>query len=144
MVTYVKALQYWEKKAKLPVPDQPHHLAGSVAKLQWVMEPLVSFTEEEVFTTIQPSNWIEVRSLRSAESTPQDHSQSQSQSHWAHPRGSVLAAHGIRKPTATTQMTSQNTLPPGGGAMTKPQQQAPMPSARVCGNHKIPVGEGPL
>ena len=67
-VTYAKVLQYWAKKAHLPIPDQPHNLVGSTVELQWAMELLVSFMEEEVFMATVPSNWIGVRSPRLMES----------------------------------------------------------------------------
>ena len=60
-VTYARVLQYWAEKSQMPFPDQAHHLAGSMAELQWVMELLVSFGDEEVFAVAVPSNWMEAR-----------------------------------------------------------------------------------
>ena len=59
-LTYAKALQHWAEKAQLPVPSKPRHLAEIMLELQWVMEPLVSFMDEEVFKDALPSNWVEI------------------------------------------------------------------------------------
>ena len=69
-LAYVRALQYWLEKVKLPISSKPFHLAESVVGLWQVMEPLVSFTEEEVLVATAPSNWVEVSSPRPAEPTP--------------------------------------------------------------------------
>ena len=45
---YVKVLQYWAEKAKLPIPGKPHQLAKSVLELCQMMELLTTFTDEEV------------------------------------------------------------------------------------------------
>ena len=61
-LAYAKALQPWEEQAQLPVPSKPCHLAESVLELQWVMEPLVSFMDEEILKDALPSNWVEISS----------------------------------------------------------------------------------
>ena len=80
-------------------------MTESVIQLLWVMDSLVSFTEEEVLTATVPSNWVEVSSPRLAEPAPWDtqcsHSHSCSCNTQAHPRGSLLAAHSGDQPTAT-------------------------------------------
>ena len=58
--------------AQLPIPSELCHLAESVVELWQVMEPLVSFTEEEVFAAGVPSNWVEVSLIRLAEPALQD------------------------------------------------------------------------
>ena len=39
----------------VPPSPQPHHLVRSVQELWWAMEPLVTFTEGDVFMTMVPS-----------------------------------------------------------------------------------------
>ena len=99
-LTYVRVLQYWAEKAQLLSPGQPHCL-----------KPLVSFMEAEVFVATARSNWAEVSSPRLMEPTPQDPHHSHSQSHKAHPRLSMLAAHGEDQPT-TTRKTDTPATPP--------------------------------
>ena len=96
-LAYVRALQYWMERAQPLIPSEPDYLMESVVELWQAMEPLVSFMEEKVFVAAAPSNWVEVSSPRPAELTPQDpqHSHSCSRNCWAHPRGSLLAAHGL-------------------------------------------------
>ena len=58
MIAYTRVLQYWAKKAQLPFPDQPCHLAGSMVELQWVMEQPVSFAEEDILWPLHhPIGW---------------------------------------------------------------------------------------
>ena len=59
-LAYTSALQYWVEKAQLPIPGEMYHLAESVEEPWQMMEPLVSFMEEEVFVATAPSNWVEV------------------------------------------------------------------------------------
>ena len=59
-LAYVKALQYWAEKAQPLVPGKPCHLAESVLELWQVMEPLVSFSDEEALKDAPPSNWVEI------------------------------------------------------------------------------------
>ena len=66
------------------------------------MEPLISFKEGEVFTTMAPSNWMEVTSPWSTETMPEEFHKSHTHS-WAQPRGSLSAAHTEGWP-ATTAM----------------------------------------
>ena len=53
-LAYAKAFQYWAEKAQLPIPSKPHHLAKSVLELQQMMEPLTTFTNEEVLEDSLP------------------------------------------------------------------------------------------
>ena len=66
-LAYVKALQYWVEKAQLLIHSEPHHLAESMIELWWVMEPLITFTDEEVLKDTLPSNWVEISSPQQAE-----------------------------------------------------------------------------
>ena len=72
-LTYTRALQYWAEKAPPLIPTEPCHLVESVVELQQAMEPLVSFTEEEVLMAAAPSNWVEVSLPRLAEPAPPGH-----------------------------------------------------------------------
>ena len=48
-LTYAQALQYWAKKANLPVPSEPHLLAMSIHKLRWQMRRYTTFHDCDVF-----------------------------------------------------------------------------------------------
>ena len=134
-----KALQYWAEKTQLPVPVEPHHLVESVLELWQMMEPLVSFTDEEVLKDVLHSNWVEISLPELAEPAPWDCNHSCQ----THPRGSLLAAHG-----KTTSSTNHYHCPddltnhsdPGGGTMTgKVWKPAPDPSTGVCRDCAIPA-----
>ena len=128
MIAYVRVLHYWAEKVQLPVPGQPHCLAGSMKELWWVMEPLVLFMEEEVFVVTAPSNWTEVSLPRPTEPVPQDphpsHSCSHSQNCWACPRGSLSVVH------VESQSTEKTTAP-----ITLPQDVMPL---QLKSDHKPP------
>ena len=103
------------RKPNCQSPSEPHHLVESVLELRWVMELMVSFTDEEVLTATAPSNWVEVPVSRLAEPASADphHSHSHSHSHntQAHPRGSLMAAHGRDQPAVTKKRDKPVTLP---------------------------------
>ena len=67
-IAYAMALHCWAKCVHFPVP---HCLVKSVQELWRVMEPLVSFGEEEIFTTTVPSSWTEATSPQSMETMSQ-------------------------------------------------------------------------
>ena len=108
-LAYVKALQYWAEKTQPPICSEPHQLAESMLELWWMMEPLTTFTDEEVLDDVPPSNWVKIMSSRSAEPTQRECSCSKT--HWAHSRGSFSAAYGEGwlgpHTTVTTEITSQ-------------------------------------
>ena len=91
-LVYAKDLQHWLEKAQPPTPGKPHQLAESVLELWHTMEPLTTFTDEEVLEDTLPSNWVKMASSRTAEPAPREHSCSRT--HKAHARGSFLAAYG--------------------------------------------------
>ena len=130
-LTYARALQHSTEKAHLPNLSKPCHLAGSVVELQWVMELLTTFTEDEVFVATVPSGWLVVTSPWLAEPIPTNpsckHSCSQSHNHWAHPRGALLAVHGETQLT-TTQKTD---------AASPPQELMPLPSHQATPKHQF-------
>ena len=80
-------------EGQLPIPSEPQCLVESVVELRWAMEPLASFTEEEVLAATVPSNWVEVSSPWLAKPTPLDTHYSHSCNTQAHLRGSLSAAH---------------------------------------------------
>ena len=55
-LVYALALQYWAKKANLPMPDKPCLLARSIHELRWAMRPFTTLTYGAVFggTTLRP------------------------------------------------------------------------------------------
>ena len=55
------------QNAQSVIFDELHHLAESVVELQWVMELLVSFMDEDIFVATVPSNWVETSSPMLAE-----------------------------------------------------------------------------
>ena len=71
ILAYGKALQYWVEKGQPPIPGKPLCLAESVFELRWLMEPVVSFIDEEVPMAAASSNWVEVTMPRPAEPTQQ-------------------------------------------------------------------------
>ena len=71
-LTYARALQYWAEKGQPLIPDVPCCLAESVLELRQAIEPLVTFSDEEVLTATAPSNWVEVTTPRPAEPAPVD------------------------------------------------------------------------
>ena len=83
-LAYAKALQNWAEKAQPPTPGKPHQLVESVLELQHTMEPLTTFTNEEVLEDVLPSNWVKITSSRMAEPTPRECSHSRT--HRAHAR----------------------------------------------------------
>ena len=96
-ITYARALQHWAKEVHPPVPSQPHHLARSVQELWWAMEPLVTFTEEDVFITIAPSKWTEITLPWPMEAVPQQSWKSCTQSGRVCLRGSLSVTHSEGK-----------------------------------------------
>ena len=86
-----------------PVPGQPHHLVRSVQEIWQAMEPLITFKEGEVFTTMALSKWTEITSPQSMEAVPQESPKSHTQSSQAHLRGS-LSANCSKGWPATTAM----------------------------------------
>ena len=59
-LAYAKALQFWVKKAQPPWAGQPCQLVASVRELRDVMEPLTSFTKEEILSEDLLSMWVKV------------------------------------------------------------------------------------
>ena len=55
-LAYAKVLQYWAEKAKLPTVGEPCQLAECIQELREAMEPLTTFTDQEVFSEVTPSN----------------------------------------------------------------------------------------
>ena len=68
-LAYAKALQHWAEKAQPPTPGKPCQLAESVLELQCVMDPMMTFTNEEVLEDVQPSNWVRITPSKLAEPT---------------------------------------------------------------------------
>ena len=114
-LAYTKTLQYWAEKAQPPIPGKPNYLAGSVLELRWAMEPLVTFSDEEVLAAAVPSNWIEVTVPRLAEPTPvEPHCScrwSCSHNTLAHPNWSLMAACGRDWPTVMKKRDEPAILP---------------------------------
>ena len=72
-LAYARALQHWVEEAQPPVPSQPCHLGGSILDLWLVMDPLITFVEEDVFVTMVPSIWTEItlpQSMKAAQPEP--------------------------------------------------------------------------
>ena len=109
-------------KTQPPTPGEPCQLGESVLELQHAMEPLMTFTNEEVLENLQPSNWVRITPSKLAEPTQRECSRSRM--HCAHTRGSFSAAYGEGQPqaTATAQMASQQTAP---AQEVVPQQASP-------------------
>ena len=76
-----------------------------------MMEPLTTFTNEEVLEDVLPSNWVKITPSKLMEPTQREHSDSRT--HQAHAKRSFLAAYGKGWPqaTATTQTASQQASP---------------------------------
>ena len=129
-LTYARVLQHWAEKAQLPNPSEPCHLAGSIVEIWWVMEPLVSFMENEVFTAMLLSNWVEVTLPWLAEAIPTDpccrHSHSWSCSSHGCPRGFLSVAHSKNQPTTTVKTE----MP------TPPWEVMLLQSSQSTSNHK--------
>ena len=132
-IAYAMALQYWAKWVHPPVPDQPHHLTGSLQELWHVMEPHVSFGEEEVFATMAPSNWTEVTLPWLTETTPPWESwKCCTHGSRAHLRGSMTVTQSEGQPATTaTQATAATEA-----LVTWPQEskphQPPSDSQPIC------------
>ena len=82
------------------------------------MEPLTSFTDEEVLEDLQQSNWMRITLSKLEESSSSgsencNHSHSCSRSCRSHSRGSFLLTHSIgqSRPTATILMMRQEVDP---------------------------------
>ena len=75
------------------------------------MEPLVTFTNEEVLEDLQPSNWVRITPSESVDPTQRECSRSRA--YCAYARGSLLAAYseGWPKASTITQMASQPATP---------------------------------
>ena len=138
-LSYARALQYWVENAQLPIPGKPHHLAESVLELWWVMEPLVSFTDEDILVATAPCNWVEVNLPRLAEPTPPDTQHSHSCNTQACPRGSLSAAHSGDQPTATMRRDRPAT-PPQEVMLWQLEHKSSCPLPRFAENHKKPAG----
>ena len=59
-LAYIKALQFWAEKAKLPQASQPCQLVACVKELRESMEQLTSFSNEEVLTDDPPLPWVKI------------------------------------------------------------------------------------
>ena len=107
-IAYMRVLQYWAELVQSPVPSQPCSLVESMWELKQVMEPLISFGEEEVFVTIAPSNWMEVAPPQSLETTLQPPLETQ-KSPWlstqAHLRGPITMTQSEGQHTVTVKQT---------------------------------------
>ena len=101
-LAYVRALQHWVKETQPPVPSQPHHLVGSILKMWWAMDPLVTFAEGDVFVTTVLSRWTEITSPLSMKAAPPESPRSHCYSIRAHPRGSLPGTHSGGWPAPTT------------------------------------------
>ena len=105
-LAYVKTLQHWVEKAHMPMPDEPCQLVECVWELRETMEPLMMFTNAEVFGNVGPLNWVRITPARMTE--PTEPAKSQEQSHCQTRRGctqsSFVAACNMERsmPTATT------------------------------------------
>ena len=110
-LAYTMALQYWVEKAQPLAPGEPCQLAKGLPDLQCTMEPLTTFTNEEVLANVPPSNQVKITLSKLAE--PVQRECSRSRMHWAHARGSFSAAYseGWPQATATNWMASQQTAP---------------------------------
>ena len=76
------------------------------------------------FVAVEPYNWVEVSSPRLVEPTPWDCSHSRS--HQAHPRGSLLVAHGINQ-SMTTKDADMPTAPSQERTLVQPHPNPPCP-----------------
>ena len=128
-LTYAKALQCWVEKAQPLIPSEPCHLPESVLELRWAMEPLVTFSDEEVFMAAAPPNWVEVTMPSPAEPAPADYSHSCSCScnTWACPRGSLMAAHSGDWHAVTEKRDEPAILPWELTQLPLPEHKSPCP-----------------
>ena len=115
-LVYAKALQHWVEKAQPPIPGKSHWLAESVLELWCEMEPLMTFTDEEVLEDLMQSNWMRITPSKLKEpalSGSKIHSCSHSRSHRTNSRGLFLATCSIGwlTPTATAQVASWSATP---------------------------------
>ena len=114
-VAYMMALQYWAKWVHPPIPGQPRQLAESMQELWQVMEPLVSFGEEEVFATMALSNWMEVTppwSMETMLQPPQESQKHHTCNTKALTRRSMTANWGEGRLAATTTQATAATEAP--------------------------------
>ena len=122
-LVYTKASQFWAEKAQLPTPGQPCQLAEGVWELREAMEPLTTFTDEELLSDNVPLHLVKITSSQT--SKPEEPASPQEQSHSrnrrAHSQHSFMAvcSLGRLKPAATPWVASpfltheQKVLPPG-------------------------------
>ena len=63
-LAYAKALQFWAKKVQLPWAEKPCQLAACIRELREPMEPLATFTDEDILANDPPSPWKKITSLQ--------------------------------------------------------------------------------
>ena len=139
-LTYVKALQYWERKAQLPIPSEPCQLVESVLELRQAMEPLVTFSDEEVLVATATSNWVDVMVPRPAEPAPVD-------CHCSCSFNTVLPK-GVLKGSPWWRSTCCHweegwtcySAPRRDDAVVSARTQVSMPSVQGFGDHEKPAG----
>ena len=51
-MAYAQALQFWVEKANLPTRSQPHLLVGSIVGFWEEMKCYISFSDEDVFSSM--------------------------------------------------------------------------------------------
>ena len=64
------------EKAQLPTRGEYHLLVESVWELRYKIEPLMTFTDEEVLEDLQLSNWVTITPSKLMEPTPRECSRS--------------------------------------------------------------------
>ena len=88
---FAKALQFWTEKAQPPQIDKPCQLVACIRELREAMEPLTSFTDEDVLANDLP--WKRIMSLRSSKEGGEEVQEAVRAWSWSmmqrgHPRGS--------------------------------------------------------
>ena len=100
------------------------------------MEPLVSFTDVEVFEATVLSSWIEVCSPWPIEPVSQDPHPCCNCScrSWAHPRGFLSLGHSESQSITTARWATTRTEAP----TTPPWEMMPLQSTQSTSDHKPP------
>ena len=124
-LAFAKALQFWVEKAQPPQIDKLHQLAVCVRELREAMEPLISFTNEDVLANDPPSPWKKITSSRSSKEGGEEVQEATRGWGWntmqrACPRGSFQTtpflghSRPLIIPLTTMVATTSTPLPPAG------------------------------
>ena len=98
-----KSLQFWVEKALPTQTNRLCQLAACVRELREAMEPLTSFTDEDILVNDPPSLWKKITSLHNVPREGEEETPGAVQGHEvgtlmqrAHPRGSFQTIHSSR------------------------------------------------